>query len=169
MSDIMTAFLNNATLSTTGSENAIESNINLFGTIIKLDNEEPKTITRGDFIKLLLAGAPDPIQMAIQQKIIEGDGKGNFYLDNKLTMQELAVFISRIIDLSALKKDTAIKVVDINDASKWAQDSITNLVQSGLIGLDSNGKYNPKKELTVAEIQDIFAKLNAALTAMQGK
>ena len=169
MSENMTAFLNNATLSTTGSENAIESNINLFGTVIKLDNEEPTAITRGDFIKLLLAGAPDPIQLAIQQKIINGDGKGNFYLDNKLTMQELAVFISRIIDLSALKKDTSIKVVDINDASKWAQDSITNLVQSGLIGLDSNGKFNPKKELASAEVQDIFAKLNAALTAMQGK
>ncbi|ACL76776.1 insulinase family protein [Ruminiclostridium cellulolyticum] len=161
--------LKNGAYSTAGSKEKLTENKELYDGIVSVGQEEDSksdsSITRGEFFKLVLAGAPEPLEIAKQQGLITADKKGNYHENRKLTREELAVFVYKIATLSGVQLPTANpEIADINSSATWSRNAIKALVGFDVIKLDDKGNFNPKGEVTDAYVTDLFNNLNQKLS-----
>jgi len=160
--------LKNGAYSTAGSLQKLTENKELYNSIISIDPATDKTVetlTRAQLFEIVLAGVPNPLDIAKQSGLLAGDGKGNYYENNKITREELAVIICKVASLNGMQlsgKDTQIS--DVNSVNSYAKDSVKAVVNSGIIKLDDKGSFNPKAEVSSADIQSILADLTSKLT-----
>ncbi len=166
MGTTMDLFIKNASISTVGSQQKISESKDLFKSIINIAASQQQqanaTITRGEFISALFQNAPNASELAIKSGIIMGDGKGNYNLDQKLTKQDMIVILSRVIDFSKLKKvNKDITITDIGLVSSWARNTVNLAVETGVITLDEKGSFNPKAEITMEYLQQVFTNINS--------
>lgn len=158
-------FLKNGSYSTAGSLQKLTENKELFDTIVTFEQGPEETLTRAQFLDILLAGVPDTLAFAKQNGLITGDGNGNYFENKKITKQELAVIISKVAGMYGVQlSGNEVKISDINSVSSYAKNSVKAAVNAGVIKLDNNGKFNPKAELTSSEIQAILTDLVNKLT-----
>lgn len=159
-------FLKNGAYSTVGSAEKISANKELYESIISFgqDNTD-ESLTRAQFCELMLAGVPNPVEVAKQQGLLLGDGKGNYNEDGKLTMEQLAVIVSRLVAMNGtqLSGDEVIIADDAN-ISSWAKSSVKALVDSGIMKLDSKGNFNPQGEVTASAVQTLMVDLISKLS-----
>ena len=159
--------LKNGTYSTAGSKEKLNENKELYEKIVSLGQEDSKSdssITRGQFFELVLAGAPNPIEIAKQQGLITADKKGNYYENRKLTKEEFAVFIYKIASLSGVQfPDAKPQIADINSSATWSRNAINALVGFNVVKLDDKGNFNPKGEVTATFVTTVINDLNQKL------
>lgn len=163
--------LKNGAYSTVGSMEKITENKDLYDKIISFDQQQgqnantDKSITRGQLFEIILAGIPNPLDIAKQQGLITADSKGNYYENRKLSKEELAVITYKIIALSGVQLPASTtEISDISNASSWSRDAIKALVGFGVIKLDDNGNFNPKGEVTASDVNTLMNDLNQKLT-----
>ncbi len=157
--------LKNGAYSTVGSAEKIAANEDLYDSIIAFGQEQAdETLTRAQLFELLLQGVPDPVGIAKQQGLFLGDGKGNYFEDEKLTMEQLAVIMNRLAVLSGIQlTGDELAIGDIDSVSPWAKESVQALVNSGVVMLDDNGNFNPGAEVTASTAQMIAMHLMSRL------
>ncbi|MEN6316647.1 MAG: insulinase family protein [Clostridiaceae bacterium] len=159
-------FIKNGAYSTVGSTEKLNASKDLYDSIISFGQQTNEAITRAQFFELILAGVPNPIEVAKQQGLLKGDGKGNYYENDKLTREQLAVIVNRLASLYGMQfSGDGVKISDIASISPWAVNSVKAIVASGVVKLDANGSFNPQEDVTVSLIQAIMSELTKKLTA----
>ncbi len=160
----------NGTYSTVGSAAKLNENKELYESIVSFGQQKVNDgpVTTAQFIELLLQGVPNPLEFAKQQGLLVGDGKGNYAENELLTKERLAVFMDRIALMNGIKLsgDNAV-ISDKDSISVWAENSVKALVGSGVIKLDAKGNFNPKDNVTTADVTQIMNDLISALTPKQ--
>jgi Zn-dependent M16 (insulinase) family peptidase len=147
--------LENGAYTTAGSAAKIDENKDLYDAVIlfgqQKNSDEP--ITMAQFIELVLAGVQNPVEVAKQQGLLLGDGKGNYGENEPLTKERLAVFINRIAAIygANLNGDDAV-IADIDSVSPWARSSVKALVGTGVAKLDEDGSFDPKDTVTESDV-----------------
>ena len=154
-------FLKNGAYSTVGSTEKISANKDLYDSIISFEQQQTdEPLTRAQLFELLLAGVPSPVEFAKQQGLLLGDGKGNYFEDEKLTMEQLAVITNRVAAMNGAQlSGDEVAINDIDSVSSWAKSSVQALVNSGIAKLDENGNFNPKGIVTTSALQTLMAEL----------
>lgn len=106
------------------------------------------------------------VNWAAQEKIVSGDGKGNFRPDDPVTREQLAVFFYNYTQY--LGEETAQGVLDqFSDASQvhsWAEDGMAHAVGAGLI----QGSDNQLNPLGVANRAQLAVLLQRVSTPVMG-
>ena len=158
----------NGSYSTAGSSQKLSENKALFNSIITAfdtDEVSKETITRAQLFAILLQGVPNPVETAVQLGLLTGDGKGNLYENSKLTREQLSVIIMKIAILNGKPLEAKeINISDIDKVPSWAKPAVKAVVSSGIIKLDKDGNFNPKGELTAADIQTIIMEVQAKMS-----
>jgi hypothetical protein len=162
-------FFDNGTWSTVGSPEMIEANMDLYDSVISFGQQEEPTITRAQFFDLILPGVPEPMEVAKQIGLLLGDGQGNYNENDKLTKEQLAVFLCRLAALNGIQLITgeSVDIADEADISSWAIDSVQALVALDIMKLDDNGNFNPKEEVTASLIQAIVNEFMMKLSGVR--
>lgn len=161
--------MKNGAYSTIGSSQKLSENKALFNTIITafdtgaVSNE---TITRAQLFEMLLQGVPKPIETAVQLGLLTGDGKGSFHENEKLTREQLAVIMMKVVKMYGKTLEAKdVSIADIGKVSSWSKEAVKAVVGSGFMKLDQDGNFNPKGELTSADIQAILMEVQTKLAA----
>lgn len=109
--------------------------------------------------------AADYIAVLRHKKIVSGDGgTNNFRPDSKITREEMAVLVMRILNVRDNAAATAHSGYAFNDSesvSDWAYDSIAFLTENGILKGYPDGSFGPKKEITREEAVAIFSRVLA--------
>jgi hypothetical protein len=162
---IFEQFVKNGSYSTVGSPGSLAANKELYNKIISIGSQESGAIT----IKLLmqtLTGQQEPMAAAKQYGLVKDDDKGNYDENTKLTKESFAVFMCRIANLNKIKLEGKKTVIsDENSVGKWAKDNVSTVVDSGIMKLDTDGKFNPKAEVNASYVKETLTQLSAKATA----
>ena len=135
--------------------------------------EPDKSITRGEFVAMLVRGAnltgttdnfPDvpedypyakEIMAAKRVGVALGDENGNFNPDSTVTRQDISAFVYRALNhLHKIQKADETYLADFPDKdeiSDYALDTMCAVVRARLIKGDELGRLNPRKDMTRAE------------------
>ena len=113
------------------------------------------------------------IEWAYKMEIVRGKGNKQFEPDTAVSREEIAVILTAYAQKtgSLLQTgSTGIVFADNSSISSWAKNAVAAIQQSGLMGGDQKGKFNPKASMTRAEMASILyrcAKLPTDFTAAQ--
>jgi len=107
------------------------------------------------------------IRMAYAYELINGFSDGSFRPTDKITREQAMVIIAKAMNITKLKEKLPIKSADqllgtFRDraqVSNWAQTSVADCVQAGIVSGRSNGELAPKDHITRAEVAVIAKKL----------
>lgn len=136
------------------------------------------TIVRGLGLKLENEATPfsdvrasdwysSAIHTAYENKLINGFEDGTFRPDDKITREQAMVIIAKAMTITELKAKlpvqstdaTLLSYADAADAALWAQSSIADSVQSGIVSGRSSIELAPKAFITRAEVAAIVERL----------
>lgn len=98
------------------------------------------------------------VQKAIAQGYIGGFNDNTFRPGKQITKQETAVIISRILKLDSNGATAAVSAKDSNLIPAWSRPAIGYLLEKGIMSNDSDGAFQPKRELTRAEAVVVIKK-----------
>ncbi len=90
--------------------------------------------------------------------IFLGDGAGKLTPDANITRQEAFVVLARAFNLKATTTSGLNKFSDNSDVAAWARPEIEAMITNGYVG-GSNGKLNPKANITRAEFAQVMYNL----------
>lgn len=97
------------------------------------------------------------ISWAYASGVFDGTGKDHFEPDLQVSREEVAKVLA-----SWLKLDAADEMPDFRDSQRisgWARDSVSAVVEAGLLQGDTNHRFNPTKTMTGAEIKVILERM----------
>lgn len=102
----------------------------------------------------------DAVGWAVEKGLVTGYEDNTFRPNANVLRQELAVLFARFLDFYfiELPETSSATLADSKKFPSWAADSISKLCLTGLVGGDQNGKFNPKKSATRAEIATILTR-----------
>lgn len=80
-----------------------------------------------------------------------GDGYGKARPNDKLTRQEAAVILSRVLYMPARNKNAADKFKDSNKIALWSRNAVSSMTERGYISAKSDNSFDPLGEITRAE------------------
>lgn len=104
--------------------------------------------------------AKGAIEKLASAGVIGGYGDGNFKPNQTISREEMAIILSRIVNLSGVNKDDSKgNFTDISIASPFATNAIKDVAEAGIINGKSNGAFDPHGNATRAEALTIV--LNA--------
>lgn len=162
---VFESFIKNGSYSTVGSADKVGQNKALYDSVISFGQQTDESLTTAKFFELLLAGVPNPVEFAKQNGLLLGDGKGNYFENELLTKEKLAVIINRVAAMNGKKlSGDNVSIADSAGISSWAAGSVKALVGSGIEKLDSNGKFDPKAPVTSSYVQSLITELMNVLT-----
>lgn len=98
------------------------------------------------------------VQKAIAQGYIGGFSDHTFRPGKQITKQETAVIISRILKLDSNGASAAVSAKDSNLIPAWSKPAIGYLLDKGIMSNDSDGAFQPKRDLTRAEAVVVIKK-----------
>ena len=147
--------------------------------------EPNASLTRAMFITILgrLAGAEETesnkfsdikkknwysgyVGWAVDSGIVTGYEDGTFKPNKALTREEMAACISRYVDFMGIRmprESTApVEFADKGKIAKWAREYVEVLRRAGIANGDTAEKYNPKANITRAEMATVIMNLIAA-------
>jgi len=106
----------------------------------------------------------EAISVAVANGLVNGQGSGKFSPNATITREEAMVMAyNALVKLNVLDEADASalsKYADNGSVSSWAKDAAAILVKTGIIS-GSDGKLNPKANITRAEICVIIEKIMA--------
>ena len=96
--------------------------------------------------------------------IIKGSSDGYFYPDKSISRQDTIVMLERAMRVAGWNVSSAPTSVlnaypDGKQVSGYAQDSMASMIRMGLIAGDRQGKLNPGKQITRAEVAVILHRM----------
>lgn len=101
---------------------------------------------------------------ATENDILKGKGNKGLALGDTLTREEAATFIHRFMkkfNVNMPQDPSATKVFkDESNISSWAKEAVNSMKVSGLLKGTPDGKFNPKANLTRAELATILTRLD---------
>lgn len=89
------------------------------------------------------------VNIAYDLGIMNGVGENRFNPKGSVTREDYAVVASRIFGEKDVK---AKKIKDAKSISSYAKKSVDSALESGILTLDENSKFNPKKEMKREEV-----------------
>lgn len=98
-----------------------------------------------------------PVLWAYKNNIVEGIDETHFSPDSSLTREQAATILYRYLDLKC--SNTVPNYKDWNEVSDWAKDAVATLSDKELF-VGSNGSFNPKNNITRAEVSVLFSRLD---------
>lgn len=98
------------------------------------------------------------VQKATAAGYISGYDNGTFLGDSRITRQEAALVIARLISDPATLKDLS-GLADGASVANWARQGVQNVYSKGYMAGDNLKKFNPKGNLTRAEAVKIIESL----------
>lgn len=133
-------------------------------------------VTREEFVKLLvLAAGISPqgkcdfsdtaenawycpyIAAAADVGLVKGMADGSFGVGEKITRQDAAVLLSRLLDYCGVSaEDGEISFLDGEDIAPYAQKAVGRLQSMGIFGGDENGRMHPKNSTSRAEAAKVI-------------
>ena len=110
---------------------------------------------------------------AVDQGIINGYEDGTFRPNKNLSREEMAACMARYIDARGLnmprENDAVYEFTDGGKIAHWASDYVDVLRTAGIVRGDNNLNYNPKSNITRAEMATLIGNLiRATDKAWQG-
>lgn len=107
------------------------------------------------------------VQKAAAAGFIAGYENGTFLPNNRITRQEAAVVIARLMaEPSSLREPTALS--DYKTIADWARQGVIHVFSKGYMVGDNLKKFNPKGNLTRAEAVKIIESLLVGETLVKG-
>ena len=98
------------------------------------------------------------VQALYEKGIVKGNADGTFNGENKITRQEAATFITRM--LTHMNVDVTVgntvEFIDIHDISAYDMDSIQYLASQVVFVGGGDNTHNPTNNLTRAEMAKIL-------------
>ncbi|MFF2093342.1 immunoglobulin-like domain-containing protein, partial [Paenibacillus sp. NPDC058174] len=107
------------------------------------------------------------IQTAYAYGLIGGDNDGTFRPNDKITREQAMVILSKAMKISGLKSklsaqpgDAILRLfTDASEVSAWAQSSVADNIQAGIVSGKSATQLAPKDYMTRAEVATIIQRL----------
>ena len=103
----------------------------------------------------------EAILWAVENGIAEGFAENNFLPLAPVSRQQLAVFLYRFAD--HIEADTSARAeLDFADSqriSSWATEAVAWAVGEGILTLDSDGRLDPRGNVTRAQLAEVFFRL----------
>lgn len=87
--------------------------------------------------------------IAFDLGLMSGVGEDKFNPKGHVTREDYAVVASKIFGMKSVK---SIRIKDEKDISKYAKDSVYSALNSKILTLDKDLKFNPKKEMKREEV-----------------
>lgn len=103
----------------------------------------------------------DPVQWASNNGLVAGYPDGSFKPNQKLTYEEFASLLDRLLKEYGIQfnKLKTVNEKDFANVAGWSRVSVMHMVELGLMSTDSNGKVQPKREYTRAELANTLDQL----------
>lgn len=103
----------------------------------------------------------DYIKWGVENNLIVGYDDNTFRGNNIISRQEMAVVISKFIELSDINLDETEAVIfaDADNIAPWAKEYVNSISAYGIVKGDNNNCYLPNKDLTRAETAVIINQL----------
>ncbi len=92
------------------------------------------------------------VQSVYNNGIVSGklvDGKIHFGYNDTISKEEMVTIIGRYLNLSSSDELT---FIDAKQVNTWSKKYVAYFLNNNIIELDSNGKFNPKSEVTREEV-----------------
>jgi len=104
----------------------------------------------------------DYVGWAVKENLVTGYPEGTFAPNKAVSRQEIAKLLVEFMAYLGIdaKCDTVLieSFTDTANHPKWSAEYIEKLRETGLIGGDDNGNFNPKKSATRAEVATILTR-----------
>jgi hypothetical protein len=103
----------------------------------------------------------DYIKWGVANDLIVGYEDNTFRGDNVISRQEMAVVISKFVDLAGIEYNAgeAVDFADSEDIADWAKSYVDKVSAYGIATGDNNNCYLPTKDLTRAETAVIINRI----------
>ena len=103
----------------------------------------------------------DPVQWASNNGLVAGYPDGSFKPNQKLTYEEFASLLDRLLKEYGIQfnKVKTVNEKDFANVAGWSRESVMHMVELGLMSTDPNGKVQPKREYTRAELANTLDQL----------
>ena len=104
----------------------------------------------------------DAISWAAAKGIVKGHGDGTFAPDDEVTREESAVMIANFLRYYDLEKGNEILVSfsDQHKISSWATESVTIVVNKGIMNGMGDGSFQPQGTATRAQAATLLTKVH---------
>ena len=104
----------------------------------------------------------DYLGWAVAEELVGGYPEGDFRPNNAITRQELAKLIVEFLKYVIAKVESESLVESFADEKKfpgWSREYIEALRETGLMGGDESGNFNPKQTATRAEVATVIVRM----------
>lgn len=112
------------------------------------------------FVDTSKSWAADYIDRLVARGIMQGaavDGKKYYYPNSKLKRSEFAAMIARTLHLDTSSSE-GLNFTDNDEIPKWAQGAVAACAREGLMAGSSTGAFNPKSNITRAEVMTVISR-----------
>lgn len=107
--------------------------------------------------------ASDYIAVLRHKKVLAGDGgTNNFRPDSRITREEMAVLVMRVLNIRDNALETNHNGLNFNDSesvSDWAYNSVAFLTLNGILRGYPDGSFGPQREITREEAIAIISRV----------
>lgn len=103
----------------------------------------------------------ESVKWAAFMNIIKGYENGTFKPNQKVTRQEFAIMICRMLDAFniELPKDNEVDLSKFGSLENWSKDAVIRVLQEGLLKIEPNGEFGPKSLVSRKELALILDKI----------
>lgn len=103
----------------------------------------------------------ESVKWAAFMNIIKGYENGTFKPNQKVTRQEFAIMICRMLDAFniELPKCNEVDLSKFGSLENWSKDSVIRVLQEGLLKIEPNGEFGPKSLVSRKELALILDKI----------
>lgn len=110
------------------------------------------------------------IQWAYQNNIVAGYGGGKFGLNDPVTREQMAAFITRYLSTAGITlpdaANTAGDFLDMDDAASYARPALELMRRTAILYGDTDGCFHPKRTASRAEAAALFMRLHEMLSGL---
>ena len=103
----------------------------------------------------------ESVKWAAFMNIIKGYENGTFKPNQKVTRQEFAIMICRMLDAFniELPKDNEADLSKFGSLENWSKDAVIRVLQEGLLKIEPNGEFGPKSLVSRKELALVLDKI----------
>lgn len=103
----------------------------------------------------------ESVKWAAFMNIIKGYENGTFKPNQKVTRQEFAIMICRMLDAFniELPKGSKVDLTQFGSLENWSKDAVIRVLQEGLLKIEPNGEFGPKSFVSRKELALVLDKI----------
>lgn len=103
----------------------------------------------------------ESVKWAAFMNIIKGYENGTFKPNQKVTRQEFAIMICRMLDAFKIElpKGSKVDLTQFGSLENWSKDAVIRVLQEGLLKIEPNGELGPKSLVSRKELALVLDKI----------